>query len=181
MTVQPPIQIDALPKSIDEFVALRSQIADTPEGGAAMMVVALLACAEDEQLGQQCLTVAVDRGRLQEGPKGYKGWQLRNTDLQRIQRQLSGRAYLPKSYIQGATPGNGYQLSDPPYTLNFSGNPYSGDASTGTYKTFVASSGADSPRPVTLKRNDKGIWKASEWSSLIVGVRAPEQNVSDDL
>ena len=35
MTVQPPIQIDALPKSIDEFVALRSQIADTPEGGAA--------------------------------------------------------------------------------------------------------------------------------------------------
>ena len=181
MTVQQTIQINALPQSIEEFVALRNQIADTPEGGAAIMVVALLAYAEDEQLGQQCLTVAVDRERLQEGTKGYKGWQLRNTDLQRIGRQLSGRAYLPKSYIQGATPGNGYQLPAPPYVLDFSGNPYSGDASTGTYKTFVASSGADSPRPITMKRNDKGIWKASEWSSLVVGVKAPEPEISDDL
>lgn len=181
MTVQQTIQINALPQSIEEFVALRNKVAETPEGGATMMVVALLAYAEDEQLGQQCLTVAVDRGRLQEGAKGYKGWQLRNTDLQRIRTQLRGSAYLPKSYIQGATPENGYQLPAPPYSFDLSGNPYSGDPSTGTYKTFIASSGAASPRPVTMKRNDRGIWKASEWSSLVVGVQAPEQETSDDL
>jgi len=181
MTVQQTIQIDAIPQSIEEFVALRDKIAGTPEGGATMMVVALLAYAEDEQLGQQCLTVAVDRGRLQEGAKGYKGWQLRNTDLQRIRTQLKGSAYLPKSYVQGATPENRYQMPGPPYVFGFSGNPYSGDPSTGTYKTFIASSGAASARPVTLKRNDKGIWKASEWSSLVVGVQAPEQDTSDDL
>jgi len=181
MTGQQTIEIQALPQSVEEFVTLRDQIAQTPQGGATVMIVALLAYAEDEQVGQACLTVAVDRDRLQEGSKGYKGWQLRNTDLGRIRSQLAGRAYLPKSYIQGASPENGYALPDPPYVFDFSSNPYSGDPETGTYKVFVACSGASSPRPVTTKRNDKGIWKASEWSSLIVGVQAPQQDVSDDL
>jgi len=34
-------------------------------------------------------------------------------------------------------------------------------------------SGADSPRPITLTRNNKGIWKASSWHSLLVTIKAP--------
>ena len=48
-------------------------------------------------------------------------------------------------------------------------------------KVFVFSSGADSPRPVSLAMNDKGLWKATEWSSLEVGVRAPGPRPTDDL
>ena len=57
------VQIDHLPDSIDAFKALRNTTARTPEGGAAMMVVALLAYTHSEELGRQCLTVAVDRDR----------------------------------------------------------------------------------------------------------------------
>ena len=146
-----------------------------------MMVLAFLAYVEDKALGQQCLTVAVDRERLQEGSKGYKGWQLSNGDLQRVQFQVQGKSYLPRSYIEGAMPENGYTLAGPPYVVTCSDNPYSGDINSGTYKVFVTCSGANSPRPITLKRNNRGFWKASEWSSLLVGVEAPAQTIDDDL
>ena len=50
MSTLPPVQFDRIPGSIDDFVALRNQVATTPQGGAAMMVVALLAYVEDEEL-----------------------------------------------------------------------------------------------------------------------------------
>ena len=181
MTTLPPVQFDQLPKSIDAFVALRNQTAVTPQGGAAMMVVALLVYVEDEELGQQCLTVAVDRGRLSEGSKGYKGWQLSNRDLRFLHGQLAGKAYLPQSYVAGTTPEGGYQLAAPPYKIKCTDNQYSGDIASGMYKVFVACSGAATPRPVTVKVNDKGIWKALEWSSLIVGIQPPAKQTSDDL
>lgn len=162
-------------------MALRDAVAKTPQGGAAMMIVALLAFAEDEALGRQYLTVAVDRGRLQEGPDGYKGWQLHKSDMRRIGEQIKRQPYLSKSYIKGATPENSYAMPGPPYTFAFSDNAYSGDPASGTYRVFVACSGAASPRPATVKRNDKGIWKAFEWSSLVVGVQAPTAQVEDDL
>ena len=48
-------------------------------------------------------------------------------------------------------------------------------------KLFVFSSGADSPRPVTVKKNNRGLWKATSYSSLDVGVRPPIVIVDDDL
>lgn len=48
-------------------------------------------------------------------------------------------------------------------------------------KMFVYSTGADTPRPVALTRNDKGLWKGVEWSSLEVGIRASATNRTDDL
>jgi hypothetical protein len=179
MTTQ--VSIHQLPQSIEEFVALRNQVAQTPAGGAAIMIVALHVYAGDPALGQQCLTIAVDRGRLEEAADGYKGWRLRRSDMQRIARQIQNQPYLPCSYIQGAAPENGYTLPEPPYSMCFATNPYSGDPDSGTFKVFVACSGAASARPVTLKRNDHGLWKASEWSTLIVGIQAPRQVQEDDL
>jgi len=160
---------------------MRNEVATTPEGGAVMMIVALMVYAKDEQVGLQCLTIAVDQSRLMDGPKGYKGRQLANNNLQRIRLQISGKEYLPNSYVQGTSPQEGYELPGLPYTLACSSNPYSGDASSGTYKVFVATSGAPTPRPVTVKVNDKGLWKASEWSSLIVGVQPPAKTETDNL
>ena len=175
------VQIASVPTSIEEFLALRTEVATTPEGGAVMMVTALMVYAGDTETGRQCLTVAVDQSRLMDGPKGYKGRQLSNNNLQRIDLQIRGKEYTPNSYVQGTSPQNGYQLPNPPYSFACSSNPYSGDASSGTYKVFVTTSGAPTPRPVTVKVNDKGIWKASEWSSLIVGVQPPADTQADDL
>jgi hypothetical protein len=181
MAVLEPVEIDQFPQSVEAFVELRDRVAQTPQGGAAMMVVALFAYAEDNEMGQRCLAIAVDRDKLSEGPKGYEGWQLRASDIWLLHSQVKDKPYVLRSYVKGTNPDEGYRLPEPPYVFEFSDNPHSGDPETGTYKVFITSSGASSPRPVTVKRNDKGIWKAYEWSTLIVGVQEPEQEVSDDL
>jgi hypothetical protein len=181
MSDRVPIQIPSLPASIDEFLELRDRVATSPEGGAAMMVVALLAYAEGEQLGQECLTCAVARTRLVDGMQGYKGRQLSNASLQRIHTQIRGRDYLARSYVSGTTPEESYQLGEPPYAIECLRNVHSGDPASGSCRVFVVSSGADSPRPVTLAMNENGIWKAIEWSSLIVGVQPPHEDAGGEL
>jgi hypothetical protein len=175
------IEIELLPQSADEFVALRDQLAHRPEGGAAMMVVALLLYTEDETLGRACLAVAAESSRLQEGPNGYRGWQLCSTDLNLIRSQLGQRPYIARSYLDGATPENGYALPEGPCSIYVSRHAHSGAEESGRCSVFVACSGADSPRPVILARNDRGIWKAAEWSSLLVGVRPPASQTRDEL
>lgn len=181
MDALPEVVLDRLPRSVEEFLTLRDAVAGTPQGGAAMMVVALLLYATDEALGAPCLAVAVDRGRLQEGDGGYRGWELRPRDRQLIRSQAGGRPHLLRSYVQGATPDSGYRLPDPPYRIACGANPYSGDVEEGRFKVFLSSSGAASARPVTVRRNRRGIWKAEEWSSLLLGVQAPAAEEEDDL
>ena len=175
------VRVDRLPESIEGFVALRDRIAQTPEGGAAVMVMALLLYAEDEPFGQRCLTVAIDRQWLEEGPGGYRGRRPRTPDKRRIRSQVGGNLHIPRSYIKGTSPENGYRLPTPPYIFELSSTPYSGDPSSGMFKVFITSSGASSPRPVTVRRNNRGVWKAYEWSSLIVGVAPPARGIDDDL
>jgi hypothetical protein len=96
-----------------------------------------------------------------------------------IRSQVGGQGYRLRSYVEGATPENGYRLPEPPYRVICSANPYSGDLESGEFKVFVASSGADSPRPVTVRRGEDGLWRASEWSSLLLGVREPVASPKD--
>jgi hypothetical protein len=175
------VEIPQLPDSIEGFVVLRNDVAITPQGGAAMMVVALQLCTQDETLGRQCLTASIERRQLVEGPKGWKGVQLRNRDLALLERQLQTHPYLPTTYFVGTSASNGYELPAPPYAVECSDNMYSGRKGSGSHKVFVTCSGAASARPVTLVENQNGVWKASEWSSLIVGVRSPAEPAEDDL
>jgi hypothetical protein len=138
-----------------------------------MMIIALLLYARDEAVGLQCLAAAITQQRLQEGSGGYEGWELHVRSRQLIQSQMARQPYMPRSYFAGTAPEQGYELPAPPHDVQFSANPYSGDPESGHYKVFVVSSGADSPRPVTVSRNPSGIWQAYEWSSLLVGVKEP--------
>ena len=167
------VQVDSIPGSTEEFVKMRDVIAQEPQGGAAAVVVALLLLAESEELGLQCLAAAADSSRLEEGAKGYDGLQLRSSDLRLAVSQIVGSGHIPRSYFRGTAPENGYELPAPPYQLEFSVNRYSGDVGSGTYKVFVSCSGAASVRPVTVRKDESGAWRAKEWSSLLVGVQAP--------
>ncbi len=175
------VEIGQLPQSIEEFMTLRDRIADTPQGGAAIMVVALSIYAKDQVLGEQALTVAVDRERLQEAADGYRGWQVRKRPLQLIRRQILDSPHIPRSYFLGTSPESDYRLPEPPLQIECRSGPYSDDVDDRTYKIFVTSSGAPSARPVALHRNHRGFWKAYEWSSLLLGVRPPSVHEPDDL
>jgi hypothetical protein len=157
------IEIAKVPANRDEFLALQGRLASTPEGGAAVLVAALLSYVGGDAQAEAYVAAALDPAGLQSGA-------LRVADRQRLQRQLKGREGIIHSYVEGATTANGYQLPDPPYRLAFSRNPYSGEEASGRVKVFVACSGAATPRPLTLKRGADGLWRAAEWSSLLMGV-----------
>jgi Domain of unknown function (DUF6935) len=173
------VEIKGMPTTVEEFVELRDKIANTPEGGAAMFVIAVKMYNENPEIGEQCLVIAADRSRLQSGTI-YKGFSLSKVDMNSIKRQLGQYPFAPNSYFKGATPENGYKFEFPTQ-MDFSSNAYSGNKDEGKFKVFVKCYGADSPRPVTLIRNNKGVWKAKEWSSIIMGMRKPVVKIDDDL
>lgn len=171
------VTIEKMPQSVEEFIELRNEIAVKAEGGATMMMIALMTYVENPELGEQFLVIAVDRGRLREG-NTYKGFSLGTSDMQLIRLQTGKNKKLLNSYIQGSSPENGYKISLP-YKFVYTDNAYSGDKETGPYKLFLACSGADSPRPIIIKKNNKGIWKATNWNSMLVGIK--KEPVDDDL
>ena len=130
-------EVPAIPDSIEAFLALRDGLASTPHGGAVVYVVTLNVYAEDESLGQEALTIAVDRGELTDGPKGYKGKQLSNRWLQALRERIRGRPYVARSYIQGTSPEGKYALPAAPLQVAIREQP--NDVKDETAKVFVHS------------------------------------------
>jgi hypothetical protein len=168
------VDIPAIPTTLEEFIKLRVALSVIPEGAAAMMILALLISSIDEYLGRECLAAASHSENLWEGSEGYQGMQLSRGSLEMVQMQVAGKSYLLHSYFKGTRPENGYRLPDPPYHIEFFINRYSGDILAGWIKLFVNCSGSSSPRPVLVKQEKSGEWRASEWSSLIVGIIPPK-------
>ncbi len=74
--------------------------------------------------------------------------------------------YIAKSYMGGATPENGY-TPDIPYTIEVKDNPYS-YTEDGYAKLLLKSGGADSERPIMLRKMKTGRWVL--WSDTVLGI-----------
>ncbi|MCB1325436.1 MAG: hypothetical protein H7A21_20520 [Spirochaetales bacterium] len=177
------VTVNALPQTAAEFSALRDSIGNTPQGGVALLIMALRLYQSNPTEGTPCMIMAVDRSLLVESNRAdsYQGFALMGYEASRNQRQLQQHPYLPNSYIRGTSPENGYALPAGPFVFEITRNRYSGEEESGRIKLFIRSSGADSPRPVTLVRNNRGVWKAKEYSSIVVGIRAPASTTDDAL
>ena len=173
------IKISSIPANADQFIAMRDEIATTPEGGAAMFIVAMLGFSKSESLGMQFLTLALDQYNVGSG-SAYKGYAPSSSIMYHVNRlnRQNVWSYTGFAYVSGASASDNYQVSAP-YTIITSRNKYSGDESSGRVKVFVNVFGF-SPRPITLKRNEKGIWKAYECSSMFVNVPPPASSSSSD-
>lgn len=173
------VKISSIPSSAEAFIQMRDQVATTPEGGAAMFIVALMGFSQSESLGMQFLTLALDQRNVGSG-NAYQGFAPSSSIMYHVNRlnRQNVWSYTGFAYVSGATADNDYRVSAP-YTIVTSRNKYSGDESSGKVKVFVNVHGF-SPRPITLKKNDKGIWKAHECSSMFVNVPAPASSSSSD-
>jgi len=174
------VTVDSIPASIDSYLHLRDSLARTPEGGAAMLLIAMLEMKKDPGLGLQMMTVMLDRSLLRQGGT-YKGFTPSASVMFHVDRLSRDDAwrYLPSAYVEGTTPADGYAC-EPPYTYLFSRNAYSGSESKGSVKVFIRTYGV-MPRPVMMKVNSNGIWKPAEISSLFVDVARPAADTKDDL
>jgi hypothetical protein len=163
------IELTRVPGDLNSYTELELQLPATPEGAAARIILALTLYTVDQKAGESALAGAVHPGQLAPG-EGEKRLSKRSLDL--IKNQIGSKPYHMHSYFTGTSPDTGYKLTDPPYSLEFSTNPHSGRAEDGRIKLFIKSSGADSPRPITLQTDASKAWKAAEWSSLLSGIRS---------
>ena len=169
------IVIAEQPKTVDDFITMRNAIATSPEGGAAMFLLALKIYADNPKLGEKCLVIAVHKSLLKEG-KTYKGYKLADEDMDLIKRNIENNKLIPNSYIVGATPENGYSVKLP-YEYDLSVN-LIGKGEAGT-KVMVKSSGASNKRAVFVKKNNRGYWKATVWTTVLADIKPPAED--DDL
>lgn len=158
--------------SIEDYESLYQEYGRGPNGAAALFVAALIAYMENQDLGMQCFTAILDDGQLADGDV-YQGKKPDSGIMYHLKRIVHTK-YLAYSYVRGTSPETGYAPPAPPYTVALSTNKYS-QVAEDRVKLFVKCSGADSPRPISLKKGDDGFWKVTEASSLFVGIRSPKK------
>jgi len=174
----------ALPQDVDQFLALRERIGDTPEGGAALLAYALMVRARNPAIGAPMTLLALSGDllmatRYQPVYQGYKFTSSADYLLQQIDK--SPRCM--RGFAAGAEPANGYRMDPAAVVLRFRQQErFVPDTASGRAKVFLCNGGTSSCRPLGLKRNSKGIWKVSEFSTLATGCApVPQADPADEL
>lgn len=154
------ITFKELPENLAQLQALPESSLDSPFKTAALTVCALCVYAADKDAGIEMLNFL-------KGPQP-----LSNAELQFLRdRFMDGKTYVPLSYFEGAKPDNNYCPSEP-LTIEVFSNPYSYD-NEGYARLYIRSGGADSERPITLrKRGSDGKWFLWE-QMLLADIRKP--------
>lgn len=176
------ITISKIPGTPEEFVQMRDALATSPEGGAAILIAALMAFSVNRDLGMACLTIALDADNLTKG-NAYKGFQPAGNFNYHLGRMDGYKRwpFLAFAYVKGGTPNDGYAVKNtPPFIVVTSRNKFSGDEASGKVKVFVDVVGFR-PRPISLRKNANGHWKALELSSMWLDVPAPKKAPAEEL
>jgi|GEM_PF-3399432 len=171
--------VKRIPVSVDEFLVFRDEHAESAEGAAATFALALVVYADNNPLGMQCLTIAIHPEMLDDDEESgvYKGKRPRRADMSAFASRIAANPYIAYSYLSGTSPDSAYEIPEGELTIvTKDGTEYGDDV-----RCYVYSSGADSPRPIRLRENNEGIWKAVEWSSLTSGIKKPKDLSPDDL
>lgn len=150
----------ALPENLSQMQALPEARLETPFQTAALTVCALCVYAVEKQAGLEMLNWL-------RGPRPLNGQEISFLN----DRFRGGKTYLPFSYFVGAVPENNYTPEEP-FRLTIESNHIS-DAEEGYKKLFIPCGGADSPRPIKLRRKGDGRWFLWE-QYLLTDIRQPE-------
>ncbi len=164
-------KIGKFPTDADEFLSVYTALGENPSGAAVCLIIALIEYTKNEEAGKKMLSMLMDPSRLVKRGDGIK--ELFQSDLRFISLQSKGKEYMFRSYVLGTSPENSYEIEKMPAVFEFSSNKYSDAQGDNKFKLFVKSSGAASPRPVTLSRQADGYWKAFEFSSLLLDIKKP--------
>ncbi|MBN2695587.1 hypothetical protein JXR93_13075 [bacterium] len=191
------VTIDKLPTTLEEFTALRDEIAVTPQGGMVSWLVAQLIMIDNPELGEQCVVITTDKSLLVESfklkPKeqrtNVKGWQLGSEEVNKMMTTgfSVDKAYAAKTYVIGTSHKEEYKLPELPFkyiVTNHSIQKKGGLSGewNDTWHGFVNESGTDSGKlPFFVKKDSKGIWKMFKSSSFFAGTKDPIKKVVDDL
>lgn len=171
-TPEESVNLGSLPATLEDFEHLQAG-AVTPERGVAMLILAMLVFEDYPQEAEKMVIHAITDNNLVVSAGGTKSLMPHMKD--HLYKRLELDPNIARSYVEGAAPQNGYSLPEGKgYTFHFSRNRLSVVSET-EVRVFVATSGQESSRPVFMKLQPNGIWKAEESSSLFVGVYLPAE------
>lgn len=128
----------ALPTNLAELQALPEAALDSAFKTTALTILAL--CRYEQNPDE-----AIEMLNFLKGPAEVSTY-----EKQFIRERLTGKMYIARSYLGGATPQNGYTPTRP-YTVTVSETPYSFDEDNWA-TLYVTSGGADNPRPIKLRK-----------------------------
>lgn len=155
------IKIEKIPENVEELKEILPKYISSPFSMAALTVAV---CCNWEKNVEKTIEMI----NCIKGPKP-----LSQLDIQFLHDRLDGKTYVVKSYIKGATIENDYTLPDTPYEIEVSDNPYSYQ-NEGYATLYLNSSGADSLRPITLrKKASTGEWFLWE-HTFLADIRKPK-------
>jgi hypothetical protein len=135
-------------------------------------VIAALNIEKDPKLADAMMTVVVSKKQCMESSKSPSGLKLGKSAAYYI-GQFQENKNIARSYV-GADWQEDYKFDKNNLTMTVTRDQEVNDK---TRKIFIHSGGADSARPVTVKRNKHGQWKLTSYGSLCVGVRKPASEV----
>jgi hypothetical protein len=162
------VAIEKMPASVEEFTTMRNTLATNPKGAYAMFVIAMLTYVKDKEMGLRFFTLIMDMGKLTRNssdPANVQGYVPSRSAMASI-RQLDTRLYLPGVYLVNTKVDTGYAYTLPA-SIEFRQATIRGPEAIALYALTTS---GNSARPISFTKNDKGIWKASEFSSVFVGV-----------
>lgn len=152
------IIFEKLPESLEEFIALSNH--ENPKETAALFIVAIATYVKDKDLGIEMINHL-------KGPEKLNAY-----GTQFLRDRLGDKPYLPNSYFLGSNPKNNYEPTMP-FVVEVFDDVYK--AEEGYEKLLIQSTGADSKRPIVLRRkgNQYFLW---EYGGLLSGIRIPEKD-----
>lgn len=151
-----------VPINVAQLQSLPEAKLDTPYKAAALALLALYNFEKDPNAAFEMLDFL-------NGPDEVSVY-----TKQFIKERLQGKQYKVSSFFKGATVENGYTPTMP-LTITVSSNPYSFDNENWA-TMYVQSSGADSQRPIKLrKKPSTGQWFVNEIQCLS-DIRIPAQD-----
>ena len=151
---------ERLPETVDELRGMQEFVLTDPFMTAALTVCALCRYEKDPNAAVAMLNEL-------RGPRPLSVF-----EIQFLRDRLAGKGYKPFSFFRGASPSNNYTPTLP-YTIVIRDDPYSYQ-NEGYVRLQLQSYGADSPRPVTLRR------KGAQWmlweQILLSDIRTPAKD-----
>lgn len=161
------VSVKKIPQSVDDFLTIRDELGQNPNGGAACFLVSLLTYSKNAELGTKLLTMTIDRELLIQGT-GYNGFQPRLSDLTTIKSMITQKSYFFNTFVAGTFTEQNYQLPPEPIGFDFVRNPPAMYKEAGeVYRVLVKCNIDAKPRMLKLRKDYKGFWKVYDWSGIL--------------
>ncbi len=159
--------------STEEFLARRGPLAATPQGGAALLMHALIRRNQDPVEGSRMLVLALHPDNLvsSSAETGYEGYgPSRSTGylIDQIDK-------MPQCMDTYAPPGDSLVFRFRDQTKHV------GTIESGRYTVFLCTPAASICRAVSMRRSPRGFWKVYNLSSIATGCALPPANAKPDL